>query len=246
MSEPEPAPPPRATFPTTHWSRVLMAGDRAEPEARAAMARLCADYWYPLYVFVRRKGYGPDEAADLVQGTFADLLAREGLGGVEPARGRFRSYLMAACAHHIADRRDRDRAARRGGGRPPVPIDRLEAEGRYGAEPAHRLTAERHFERRWALEMLGRAVGRLEAEMAAAGKADLFARLLPALTGGRGEVSHADVAAGLGMTAGAVKTAASRLRRRYGELLREEVARTVAGPDAVDEEVRDLFAALAP
>jgi RNA polymerase sigma-70 factor (ECF subfamily) len=233
-------------FPTTHWSRVLQAGDPAAPEARAALAELCEAYWYPLYAFARRKGHGPDEAADLVQGTFAALLARDGLAGLAPERGRFRSYLMAACAHHIADRRDRDRADRRGGGRPPVSIDRPEAEGRYGAEPAHELTPERLFDRRWALGLLERAVGRLEAETAAAGKAALCARLLPALTGGRGELPYAAVAAELGMTEGAVKTAASRLRRRYGALLREEVARTVADPADVEDEVRALFAALAP
>ena len=146
MSDPDASPPSKAPFPTTHWSRVVLAGDPAGPEARAAMAELCEAYWYPLYAFARRKGHAPEEAADFVQGTFAALLSREGLGGVEPARGRFRSYLMAACAHQIADGRDRDRAARRGGGRPTVSIDRLAAEGRYGAEPSHNLTAERLFE----------------------------------------------------------------------------------------------------
>jgi RNA polymerase sigma-70 factor (ECF subfamily) len=233
-------------FPTTHWSRVLQAGDPDAPAARAALAELCAAYWFPLYAFVRHQGHGPDEAADLVQGTFAALLARDGLAALAPERGRFRSYLRAVCAHHIADRRDRDRAARRGGGRPPVPIDRREAEGRYGAGPAHDLTPERLFDRRWALGLLERAVARLEAEMDAAGKAALCARLLPALTGGRGERPHAAVAAELGMTEGAVKAAASRPRRRYGDLLREEVTRTVADPADVEDEVRALCAALAP
>lgn len=245
MSDPQDATPSRAPFPTTHWSRVVLAGDPAEPGARAALAELCAAYWYPLYAFVRRKGYAPDEAADLVQGTFATLLARDGLVALSPSRGRFRSFLMAACAHHVADFRYRDRAARRGGGRPPIPLDRLEAEGRYGAEPAHDLTAERLFERRWATGLLEQAVRRLEAETVAAGKATLLAHLLPALTGGRGGVPHAAVAVALGMAEGAVKTAASRLRRRYGELLREEIARTVADPADVEAEVAALFAALA-
>jgi RNA polymerase sigma-70 factor (ECF subfamily) len=225
---------------------VARAGDPDDPEARAALAELCATYWYPLYAFIRRKGHGPDEAADLVQGTFAALLARAGLAAVAPGRGRFRSYLMAACLHHIADCRDRDRADRRGGGREPLSIDRTEAERRFTVEPAHGLTPERLFDRRWALGLLERAVSRLEAETAAAGKAALCARLLPALTGGRGGVDHSAVAAELGMTPGAVRTAASRLRRRYGELLREEVARTVADPADVGDEVAALFAALAP
>lgn len=235
----------RAPFPTTRWSRVALVGDPDEPGAREALAGLCADYWYPLYAFVRRKGHGPDEAADLVQGTFATLLARDGLADLAPQRGRFRSYLMAVCAHQIGDVRDRNRAARRGGGRSPIAIDRTEAEGRYAAEPAHGLTAERLFDRRWALGLLDQAVGRLEAEMVAAGKAGLCAQVLPTLTGGRGEVPHAAIADRLGMTPGAVKMAASRLRRRYGELLREEIARTVADPADVEDEVRALFAALA-
>jgi RNA polymerase sigma-70 factor (ECF subfamily) len=206
---------------------------------------LCSAYWYPLYAFVRCKGYGPEEAADFVQGTFATLLARQGLAGVSPERGRFRSYLMAACAHYIADRRDHDRAARRGGGRTPISIDRCDAESRYRSEPAHELTAERLFERRWALDLLERAVARLEAEMTATGKTELFARLLPCLTGGRGDVRLATIAAELGMTAGAVKMAASRLRGRYGAILREEIAQTVADPAEIEPEIAALFNALA-
>jgi RNA polymerase sigma-70 factor (ECF subfamily) len=245
MSDPEADTPPNAWFPTTHWSRVVLAGDPDEPGARVALADLCAAYWYPLYAFVRRRGFGPDHAADLVQGTFADLLTRRGLAGLAPERGRFRSYLMAACLHHIADCRDCDRAVRRGSGRALASIDRIEAEGRYAAEPAHEPTAERLFERRWATSVLEHAVGLLEAESAAAGKADLFASLLPLLTGGRAETPHAAIAAKLGMTAGSVKTAASRLRRRYGEILREVIARTVADPADIEDEIRALFAALA-
>jgi RNA polymerase sigma-70 factor (ECF subfamily) len=202
MSDIDAGSPSRKSFPTTHWSRVILAGDPAEPGAPAALAELCTVYWYPLYAFVRRKGFWPDEAADLVHGTFAVLLARDGLGTVACGLGRFRSFLMAACAHHIADCRDRDRAAKRGGGRSPIPIDRTEAEGRYAADPAHELTVERLFDRRWAIDLLERAVDRLDAETARAGKAELFAHLLPALTGGRGEASHAAVAAEQGMTEG--------------------------------------------
>ena len=213
-----------AQFPTTRWSQVVAAGDRADPAAHQALAELCAAYWYPLYAFVRRKGHPPEEAADLVQGTFVNLLDRNGLAAVAPERGRFRSFLIASCAHHLADCRDRDRAAKRGGGPTPIPFDCDVAEGRYRSEPVSELTAERLFQRRWATSLLDHAVARLEAEWIAAGKADLLSRLLPTLTGGRSEVKFADIAAELRMSAGAVKMAASRLRKRYGEILREEIA----------------------
>jgi DNA-directed RNA polymerase specialized sigma24 family protein len=235
----------KAPFPTTRWSRVIAAGDHADPAARGALAELCAAYWYPLYAFVRRKGYPPDEAADLVQGTFVNLLDRDGLAAVGPQRGRFRSFLMATCAHHLADCRDRDRAVKRGGGLVPISIDRLVSECRYSAEPVDELTAERLFERRWATSLLDLAVTRLEAESIMAGKAALVSHLLPTLTGGRSEVPFSAIAAELGITEGSVKMAASRLRRRYGEILREEIALTVADPADVDGEVRALFAALA-
>jgi RNA polymerase sigma-70 factor (ECF subfamily) len=234
-----------APFPTTRWSQVLAAGDRAGPVAREALAELCLAYWYPLYAFVRRKGHPPDEAADLVQGTFLTLLDREGLAAVAPERGRFRSFLMAACSHHLADCRDRQRAVKRGGGVIPISIDRALAEGRYSAEPVDELTPERLFDRRWATSLLDQAMARLEAESIAAGKSALVSRLLPALTGGRSEVLFAAIAAEAGMTEGSIKMAASRLRKRYGEILREEIARTVADPADVEDEVRDLFAALA-
>ncbi len=245
MPHPRPDPPSDAPFPTTQWSRVLAAADHADPEGGEALAELCAAYWYPLYAFVRRKGYPPEEAADLVQGTFLALLDRDALASVAPHRGRFRSFLLAVCTNHLADCRDRDRAAKRGGDRVAVPFDRLAAEGRYASEPASAMTAERLFERRWATSLLEHAVARLEAESTTAGKGVLMSRLLPTLTGGRGEVNLAAIAAELGMTEGAVKMAASRLRRRYGEILREEIARTLSDPADVEEEVRDLFAALA-
>jgi RNA polymerase sigma-70 factor (ECF subfamily) len=245
MPAPRPDSSSSAPFPTTRWSRVLAAGDRADPEAGEALAELCAAYWYPLYAFVRRKGYPPEEAGDLVQGTFLALLDRDGLAAVAPHRGRFRSFLLAVCAHHLADCRDRDRAAKRGGGRVAVAIDRPVAEGRYASEPASALTAERLFERRWATSLLEHAMARLEGESTALGKGVLMARLLPTLTGGRGKVPLTAIAAELGMTEGAVKMAASRLRRRYGAILREEIARTLTNPDDVEEEIRDLFAVLA-
>jgi DNA-directed RNA polymerase specialized sigma24 family protein len=234
----------RAAFETTRWNIVLTAREPCAPEARAALAALCAAYWYPLYAFVRRKGHGPDAAQDLVQGFFAQLLEKESLRAVDPAKGRFRSFLMAACSHYIANRRDHDRAQKRGGGFVHVSPDSWDAEGRYGQEPAHSMTAEWLFNRRWALTLLDRVVARLEAEAAAAGRAEIFSRLKTCLTGERAAAHYAEVARDLGMTEAAIKMAAHRLRKRYQEALREEIARTVDDPSEVDEEIHDLFAAL--
>jgi DNA-directed RNA polymerase specialized sigma24 family protein len=157
--------PSAACFPTTHWGRVLQAGDPAAPEARAGLEALCRDYWFPLYAFVRRKGYDPETAEDRVQGTLAELLAREDFRGLDPGRGRFRSFLMACCAHHLARHHDRERAAKRGGGRPLIAIDTLAAESHLGSEPAHDSTPERLFEPRWALTLLDRVLAALDAEV---------------------------------------------------------------------------------
>jgi len=233
-----------ARFPTTRWSRVVRAGDPADPGARAALEDLCRDYWFPLYAFARRRELSPPEAEDLVQGFLADLLERGDLANVDRSKGRFRSFLRAACEHYLANRRDCDRAAKRGGDVTIVSIERLDAERRYDQEPAHELTAERLFERQWALTLLGRVLERLETELAQAGKAELFARLRPALQGDHLAPSHAAVGAELGMSDGAVRVAAHRLRARYRELLREEVGRTTDDPAAIDEEIAELMQAL--
>jgi RNA polymerase sigma-70 factor (ECF subfamily) len=231
-------------FPTTCWSRVVAAGDPQAPGARDALEGLCRDYWYPLYAFLRHRGHGRDAAADLVQGLFAELLARQDLGALGPARGKFRTFLLAACTHYLANRRDHDRAAKRGGRRLHIPLDALLAEGRYGHEPFHHMTPERLFERRWTLTLLDKVLVRLGDEMAAAGKSALFDRLHPTLKGGPDAPSYASVGQELGMTEGAVKMAALRLRRRYREILHEEIGRTVADPDMIEGEIRGLFEAL--
>jgi RNA polymerase sigma-70 factor (ECF subfamily) len=206
---------------------------------------LCRDYWFPLYAFVRARGHSSHEAEDLVQGFLADLLERGDLARLDPAKGRFRSFLRAACDHYLANRRDHDRAAKRGGGVAIVSLDRCDAEGRYAREPAHELTPDRLFERQWALTLLGRVLERLEAEAVQAGKGDLFERLRPALQGDSLAPSARAIGDELGMSEGAVRTAGHRLRARYRELLREEVGRTTEDPAAVDEEIGALLAALA-
>jgi RNA polymerase sigma-70 factor (ECF subfamily) len=233
-----------ATFPTTHWSRVLCAGDPIDPEGRDALERLCRDYWYPLYAFARRQGVDREDAGDLVQAFLTDLIERRDLTKADPSRGRFRSFLRTSCAHFMSHARDHDRALKRGGGRAPVSIDRQDAEGRYINEPAHNLTAERLYERRWAMVLLGHVLARLESEASRAGKSDLFDRLRPMLEGNDLAESYKEIGERLQMSESAVKVAAHRFRGRYRQILREEVARTVADPADVDAEIADLLKAL--
>lgn len=241
----DPGRPGRDRFRTTRWTLVLAAGRRQSAEAGEALGELCSLYWYPLYAFVRRKGYGEHDAADLVQGFFAGLLSRGDLASMDPSRGRFRSFLMASCSHYLSNRADHDRAKKRGGGKAAVSFDQSEAEGRYAREPSHGMTAERLFERRWALTLLDLVMERLEFDMARSGKSRLFEALRPSLVGGGEKVPYAEVAAGLGISEEAARVAAHRLRKKYRELLRDEVGRTLEDPSGVDEEIRALFAALA-
>ena len=231
-------------FATTRWSLIAAARDPAAPDARRALADLCALYWYPVYAYVRRRGHDHHSAQDLTQGFFARLLERHDLAAADRSRGRFRSFLLAACQHYLANQHDRDATRKRGGGVPHLALDFRAAAGRFAREPADDAdTPERAFDRRWALELLARTVEALRAEYAESGRAKLFDALKGCLAGGAG-ASHADLAADLGMTVGAVKVAVHRLRQRYPDRLRAVIAETVAGPEGVDEEIRDLFAAL--
>jgi RNA polymerase sigma-70 factor (ECF subfamily) len=247
MSPADPSPAAGASrFATTHWSLVAAARDRAEPGAEEALAALCAAYWYPLYAYVRRRGHGADEAQDLTQEFFARLLEKGFLAQADRGRGHFRSFLLAACDHFLANERDRARAKKRGGGHRLLSLDWADAEGRYRVEPADELTPEKLFQRRWALTLLQEVLGRLRADFAARGKGRLFERLRGTLVGGEGTAPYREIAAELGLSEGAVKVAAHRLRQQYRDLLREEIARTVGAPEQVDEEIRELFAALGP
>jgi RNA polymerase sigma-70 factor (ECF subfamily) len=231
-------------FPTTCWGRVIAARDRATPEARAALAELCGAYWHPIYAFIRRKGHGPEEALDLTQDYFARLLERGTVAAANPDRGRFRSFLLADCTRFLANRREHDCAAKRGGGIAPLSIDARAAEGRFVPEPSHGRTPERLFERDWALSLLDGVLARLRREYEDSGRGSAFEAMQVVLTDGTRAVSHAEMARRLGTTEGAVQVAAHRLRRRYRDLLREAIAATVGGVEEVEDEIRDLFAAL--
>jgi RNA polymerase sigma factor (sigma-70 family) len=246
MATPETPRPSEARFPTTLWGRVADAAGADSPEAREALAGLCRSYWYPLYAFIRRRGHGPEDARDLTQDFFARLLERDILASADPARGRFRTFLRAVCADYLSNRRDHAHARKRGGGRPVVSIDVPEAEGRYHREPAHDLTPERVFERDWALTLLAIVLDRLRDEYRDAGQSAEFEELRVILTNGARAVPYATIAGRLGLSESGVAVAVHRLRRRYGELLRAEIAATVGDPAEVDDEVRALFAAIRP
>ena len=231
------------SFATTHWSVVLAAAHDSRPEAAASLATLCETYWYPLYYYIRRRGYRAEEAQDLTQAFFATLLEKGSLKVADPDRGRFRSFLLASLNHFLANEWDRARARKRGYGR-TLSLDVEDAESRYALEPADHLTAERLFERRWALTLLDLVVAQLRQECAREGKERLFDRLKAFLGGAAAGAPYSQAAADLGMTEAAVKMAVHRLRRKYRRLLRAEIAQTVSSPEQVDDEIRHLFDAL--
>jgi RNA polymerase sigma-70 factor (ECF subfamily) len=230
---------------TTHWSVVLTAGRSDTTRARDALAKLCQSYWYPLYAYARRRGYSPADAEDLTQGFFERLLEQNWIADADRTRGRFRTFLLSAMTHFLADEWDRARAQKRGGGVPLLPLEFDTAETRYSREPADHATPEQHFERRWAMTLLEQVLVRLQNEYQQDGKADLFALLNPCLVGDRAAQPYADLAKRLGATEGAVKSAVHRMRQRYRQVLRDEIANTVAGPAEVEAELRHLFAVLA-
>ena len=239
-----PAQGPTAQFKPTHWSVVLTAAQGESPQAAEALERLCRTYWYPLYAYIRRKGYEVEEAQDLTQEFFMRLLQHEFLRRADPAKGKFRSFLLGALEHFLAKEWRRTHRQKRGGGRNVLSLDARDAENRYQLEPFHELTAERIYNQTWALTLLGQAMTELESECVKAGKGRLFQELKSRLDDSGDGSPYAEVAARLGLGQGAVRMAAHRLRQRYGELLRAEIAQTVARPEEVDEEIRFLFATL--
>ena len=231
-------------FATTRWSIVAAAGAGASPDARAALTTLCETYWYPVYAFMRRRGCGAEDAGDLTQEFFAILIEKEYLQTADSDRGRFRSFLLTAVKRFLSKQRERDGALKRGGGQKPISLNFEAGEARYQLEPAHEWTPERIFERRWALTLLDRVVERLGAEYAARGKEALFERLKACLTDPADAPLYAQIADELELSEGAVKVAAHRMRSRYREILKAEVAETLADPANTGDELRHLLQAI--
>jgi RNA polymerase sigma factor (sigma-70 family) len=235
-----------ASFHTTRWTIVMKAAQSQAQGAQPALAELCRLYWYPLYIFARRRGHSPDDAQDLTQSFFLHLLEHRALTGVDRLKGKFRSFLMASFQNHLSDVADRARRLKRGGDKVFLQLDAEEAEERYRLEPAEFLTAEKIFDARWAMTVLGEALKQLRQEYANAGKTSTFEALKIFLDPNNSTAppSYDEVASALHITTGAVKTLIHRLRKRYTALLREEVTRTVSDPAEVDEEIHALCEAL--
>jgi RNA polymerase sigma factor (sigma-70 family) len=234
--------PKSPIFVTTHWSVILRAGGDNAAAADAALEQLCGTYWFPLYAYVRRRGFSEHDAEDLTQGFFAQLLDRESLRRVDKHKGRFRSFLLASINYFIADQRDVATAKKRGGGRSVVSFDAQEAETRYRMEPMDKRTPEMLFEQRWAMALLDRVLAKLSEEFTGAEKSRLFEALQPFLVEGVRESTYAEAGRTIGMSEEAFKKAVQRMRRRYHQLFREEIRHTVETAGEVEEELRNLCA----
>ena len=230
-------------FTTTHWSVVLEAQGES-PAAQEALEKLCRTYWRPIFAFLRRQGLTPEEAEDITQGFFAQLLERKSFDAVRKEKGRLRSYLLGALKYFVADEQRRAMAIKRGKGQRLIPLEELRADERIDMEPSDPMTAEMIYERRWALTVLERVLSRLKDEYVAAGNAALFDALKELLPDEPGSPSQAEIAARLGMTENAVRQAFYRFRQRYQSLLREEIANTVATPGDIEDELHHLIAVL--
>jgi RNA polymerase sigma factor (sigma-70 family) len=231
-------------FPTTHWSVVLAAGGAVSPQSRAALERLCTAYWYPLYAYLRRCGHTPHDAQDLTQEFFARLLEGNSLENVSPEKGSFRSFLLAVLKHTRAKAHEREHALKRGGGKEIISLDDAAAEEQFQREPASALAPEHFFEKQWATALLERGLARLREEYTEAGKIALFQNLQHFLSNTTAAGQYGAAAPELEMNANAIAVAVHRLRHRYRELIRLEIADTVATPDDIEEEMRFLRAAL--
>lgn len=245
--DPAADPPARASrsFATTRWSVVLRAGRGSDTAARMALARLCTTYWYPLYAHARRRGHSSHDAEDITQGFFAQVLRRQDLDRADPARGRFRSFLLTALDHFIHDEWKKRHPLKRDGGSAVFSLDLADAEHRFGHEPVAADAPDREFDRRWAVALLETVLHQLEADYVAAGKTELFIALRPTLLGADNAQPYAAIAGQLATSEEAVKVAVHRLRRRYRDLLRAEIEETVTCAEEAEAELRHLFRALA-
>lgn len=239
------APRLRDVFATTRWTVVLAAGGATSSQSEHALAELCQTYWYPLYAYVRRQGKTKEDAEDLVQAFFARFLEKNYLEGLAAERGKFRAFLLASLKHFLANEWDRAQAQKRGGGAEHLSLNWQDADDRFHLDPPDPTNPERLFDREWALALLDRVITRLAAECARDGKADLFNQAKGFLTVGSAAIPYGEAAKQLGVDEGALRVAVHRLRKRYRELLRDEISQTLAEPGQVDEELRSLLAALA-
>jgi RNA polymerase sigma factor (sigma-70 family) len=235
----------RNYFVTTRWTVVLSAGRKSSPQSDAALADLCQSYWYPLYAYVRGRGYTREDAEDLVQAFFTRLLEKNYLEGLSADRGKFRAFLLAALKHFLANEWDKANRQKRGGGLQHLSLDWEQADRRFHLEPADTESPDRIFDREWALALLERVILRLQEECAGEGKAALFEHTKACLMVGSETIPYSEAALALGMDEGAVRVAVHRLRKRYRALLRDEIAQTLVDPAQADEELRSLQAALA-
>ena len=237
-------PPQGQWFTTTHWSVIVTAANTSAPDAHQALEKLCQTYWYPLYAYVRRQGHSPEDAQDLTQEFFARFLEKKYFRLASPARGRFRTFLLTALKNFLINEWDRARAAKRGGGAPHVSMELLTAEDLYSREPSHDLTADKIYERSWAMAVLDQARARLQAEYKAQGKGERFAQLESFLPGEESALSYGEAARQLGVPEGTIKSDVHRLKQRYRELLRSEIANTVSTAGEVNDELRHLIHAV--
>jgi DNA-directed RNA polymerase specialized sigma24 family protein len=232
-------------FATTHWTVVLAAGNRGSRHADVALEELCRTYWYPLYVYVRRQTPTREDAEDLTQAFFARFLEKNYLEGLQSEKGKFRAFLLIALKHFLANEWDRARCQKRGGGVANLSLDLRDADTRYQINPADNLSPDKLYDRAWAVTLLEQVVTRLRDESIADGKGSVFEQLKPFLMVGKSAIPYGDAAAALGLNEGAVRVAVHRLRRRYRELLREQIRQTLSDPAQIDEEMRALFSAFA-
>ncbi len=231
-------------FTTTHWSVVLAASDSPSPGASQALESLCRAYWYPLYAYVRKKGYTMEDAQDLTQAFFARMLEKNYVAQAQSERGRFRTFLLAALNHFLADEWDKTQRLKRGGGQEVMSFEAISAEERYRMEPVEQLDAAKLYERRWVTTFFDRVLTRLREEFHHSGKAELFDQLKPSMLAEETGVSYAELGRQLGLNEDAVKQAVRRMRHRYRALFREEIAQTVDGPGEVEDELKHIFAVL--
>ena len=231
-------------FATTRWSDVVAAGQQSSPDSKRALESLCAAYWFPIYAYARRHVPDVNEAQDLTQAFFAELLEKNYVGSATRERGRFRAFLLTAFKHFLSKQKAKAKAQKRGGGRAPISLDFGSADSNLRIDPAAGLTAEEFYDQQWVITLLGQIMERLEAEFVRNGKSRQFAELKGFIIGDHAGTTYTQVAASLNTSEAAAKKAASRMRRRYRELLQEEIAQTVASLDEVEDEIRNLFATL--